>query len=873
MTPPPELLRLERALEAARDRYRELYEGAPVGYVTLDAEGRVTEANHRAHELLGAADGALEGRPIGAHLARGSEDALSRSLRQVAERGEPVAIELEVAARDVLGPQPLRVHLTPVGPPGRGEGCRCVLVDLSEVRAAHAYNRTVLDTALEGIVVCDERGRIESFNPVAERLFGHRASDVIRGDLLELLPERYREDYDRLLVPYGPGTGSLTGSARREVAGLRADGTTFPCELGIGEFDDAGKRRFVAVFRDLTAREDAARALHERETLLRQIAQYVEDVFVIHSRETRRLVYASPAFERVWGRPVSEALDGPSLRPEWIHASDREAVRAACRALARGTPFDLEFRIVRPDGEVRWVRGRTYAIRDPDGVVRRDAGVLRDITRKRVLEEELRQAQKMEAVGALASGVAHDFNNVLQGILGCLRIARDPGTPPAHARELLDHAAKAAQRGGELAARLTAFSRKREVEPAPVRVDEVVRGVAPLLERLLREPIELVLDLGAAETFVRADPVQLEQILMNLASNARDAMPSGGTLEIRTRALASAERPAECHPEVSADRYLSLVVRDTGTGMDEATRARIFDPFFTTKALGRGTGLGMATVFAITRRLGGALRVDSAPDAGTTFTICLPACEEGARPLVHVDEDTQRFTGRALVVEDDPLVRMSVSSYLESFGLDVFEAESAEDAGALIDLGAQLDLLVTDIVLPGARGSQLAQRLRVELPDLPVVYMTANPELVDEELPGGAVLCKPFGREALAQALEGLLGPSPLSRARRPRVLVVEDEPASRLALAELLRERRFTVESVDRPSRALALAESDPFDLLVTDMAGPVLAARMRSRRPDLRVIYVSGAAEAPADGDAFVTKPIDLDALVAAVERVLAP
>jgi signal transduction histidine kinase/DNA-binding response OmpR family regulator len=544
---------------------------------------------------------------------------------------------------------------------------------------------------------------------------------------------------------------------------------------------------------------------------------------------------------------------------------------------------------------MRWVRARSFPIDGTGGVTARYVCLIQDVTDQREMEMELRQAQKMEAVGALASGVAHDFNNVLQGVLGCITLAQRPGTSPEQLRAFLEQAADAARRGGGLSARLMSFAHKRVLDAASTVIDAMITRSAPLLERLLTEQVVLELQLEAGDATVRADAVQIEQILLNLAANARDAMPGGGRLQIRTETVAKGELPAGLELR-QAERYVRLQVRDYGLGMDEATKVRIFEPFFTTKQPGTGTGLGLSTVFSVARQLGGHVDAQSEIDRGSTFTIHLPCCEPPAAADVLQVHELPRLQGVVLLVEDEPVVRLTVRHHLDEMGVEVLEAGDAFEAQRVLRrFGGKIDLLMSDVVLPGMRGTVLAENVQRQQPELRVLFMTANPELLDHDPDGklGApVLRKPFGREELARQLLALLPQAQRGRApeppgatgpdRRPPspshagspqqsavVLLVDDDDGSRAALSTLLEDRGYRVLSAAGPTVALALAHEHSIDLLLTDVAmpempGDVLAGQVRALHPKAGVVLMSGMEVNPEPRCSFLLKPFDFDTLL---------
>jgi signal transduction histidine kinase/ActR/RegA family two-component response regulator len=384
---------------------------------------------------------------------------------------------------------------------------------------------------------------------------------------------------------------------------------------------------------------------------------------------------------------------------------------------------------------------------------------------RKILEEQLRQAQKMEAVGQLAGGVAHDFNNLLTAIIGNTELLLR--TIDLEDRRRLDvlEIHRAAHRAATLTRQLLAFSRKQVLQPRIVDLNGVVAELTAMLRRIIGEHVELRLQLEPGLGRVLADPNQLEQVITNLAVNARDAMPSGGTLTIRTATLDEAEvLPSSPESSPLLGPLVELSVSDNGVGMDERTQARLFEPFFTTKELGRGTGLGLATVYGIVRQSGGHIRVSTRLHHGSTFTIYLPMAEGTAEPEIEAEgwADIPRGTGTILVVEDEDAVRYLACRVLRGNGYRVLEAADPAAALRIVQAEAQpIDLLVTDIVMPGMSGPVLAERLVAARPDLKVLYITGYAEEAIERqgaLPaGGALLEKPFTAQQLADSVRQAL--------------------------------------------------------------------------------------------------------------------
>ncbi len=445
------------------------------------------------------------------------------------------------------------------------------------------------------------------------------------------------------------------------------------------------------------------------------------------------------------------------------HPDDVGSDLAERQRLIRGEArsYDLLMRLRRRDGKLVWAYANNSMVQDAGGAPLYFLVYVRDVSERKILEEQLRQAQKMEAVGQLAGGVAHDFNNLLTAIIGNAELLLR--TIDSGDRRRLDvlEISRAAHRAATLTRQLLAFSRKQVLQPRIVDLNGVVTELTAMLRRIIGEPVELRLQLEPELGRVLADPGQMEQVITNLAVNARDAMPSGGTLTIRTANVDAAEVPPSS-PESSPllGRLVELSVIDDGVGMDERTQAHLFEPFFTTKGLGRGTGLGLATVYGIVRQSGGHIRVGTRLHHGSTFTIYLPMAEGTAESGMEAGawDDMAPGTGTLLVVEDEDAVRYLACRVLRGIGYRVLEAGDAAAALRIARAeGQPLDLLVTDIVMPGMSGPALAERLVAKWPDLKVLYITGYAEEAIERqgaLPaGGGLLEKPFTAQQLADSV------------------------------------------------------------------------------------------------------------------------
>jgi PAS domain S-box-containing protein len=505
------------------------------------------------------------------------------------------------------------------------------------------------------------------------------------------------------------------------------------------------------------------RRLAEAERLA-QLGNWERDV-------RTNIVTASEELRQIFGLDPGESGDTVEAYRERIHPEDRALVAELTeRALQDHKPFSCEHRIVRPDGAVRTVHSQGRLVLGDGGTPVRMVGTVQDITDRAQLENQFRQAQRMEAVGRLAGGVAHDFNNLLTVINSYSEFLLEDLDAEDHRRHDVEEIRKAGVSAAALTRQLLAFSRQQVLQPQILDPSDVLAKAESLLKRMIGEDVEVVMALAPQLGTVRADPGQVEQVIMNLAVNARDAMPEGGRLTIETANVEMDEAYLRNHAVGSPGRYVMLAVTDTGVGMDETTQAHIFEPFFTTKETGKGTGLGLATVYGVVKQSGGFIWVYSEPGHGTTFKIYLPRVDEPAQSLTGPDVTTKSLRGveTVLLVEDAVAVRAVARHTLERQGYTVLEASNG---AAALRLAAEhpgtIQLVVTDVVMPGMNGRQFAEQLAAARPSLKVLYTSGYTD--DAVVRHGVLesgvqfLQKPFTPDALARKVREVLDSRPAS--------------------------------------------------------------------------------------------------------------
>jgi PAS domain S-box-containing protein len=635
------------------------------------------------------------------------------------------------------------------------------------------------------------------------------------------------------------------------------------------------------------------RRVREREERLRAVLDTAVDGIITFDEE-KRIESANSAAMAIFGIEIEELL-GRSIG-DLIKEPDGESLSVPCRELdpTGDSVCRCEYLARRKDGTSFEIEvGIGESLREGEKLF---TAVFRDISTRRQMESQLLQSQKLEAVGQLAAGVAHDFNNLLMGIGGCADVAIGRLDDKHDARELMEHVRSSARSGSAISQQLVALARKDDSRPLEqAALDEIIVSTEPMLARLLGEDVRLVVTPNAGLAIPKCAGGQIEQIIINLTVNARDAMRNGGEIEMSSW-QETFEGESSAPQGLSAGRYVAVSVADTGSGIDKATRERIFDPFFTTKALGKGTGLGLSTVYSIVRDNGGTILLESEEGEGSTFTVYLP-WREDATSSQQRESDFERHTGTVLLVEDDQLVRMTVHGYLQDAGFRVLEAKDGDEALHLAGYET-IDMLVSDIVLPGHNGAEIASAL----PSVPVVLMSAHPAEYLSETgriePGTPILQKPFTRAQLLEALPhtrpepeliNLIEVAPGNEVdiENCRVLLVEDNPAARLATSELLRDAGIDVVSAASGREALTVYREteESVDVLVADIGLPdmpigKLLGALNLIRPIRRTVFVSGrSADDPCvldllgnKGTLFVPKPVDVDELARVIRSASA-
>jgi two-component system, cell cycle sensor histidine kinase and response regulator CckA len=717
-------------------QFQALFQSALDAMIILDDDARLVDVNPATSQVFDVPRGELLGRRLDDFFAdpAGFGSRWSTFLRRGTLKAERV---LTVGGREFTVELSATAHFTP--------GRHLVIArDVTErrraeqaVRESEERYRVLFDSNPQPVFVCDAGSlRILQANRAAQEHYGYTVDEIVALTLKDIRPP---EEVPALLRRLAEGVQRSAPQRHR-----RKDGSIFEVEVIANRFHLEGREYILGVVTDISERRRAEAALEAREqeitdrqaaqSALRLLERAIEGIsqglLVCDARRPDTpLIYVNPGFERLTGYTAAEVV---GRNPRILHGplTDAHARRQMREAIAAGRPVSVEVLNYRKDGTTFWNRTSITPVVDDAGQVTHYVGQQLDVTEARRLQEQLLQSQKMDAMGTLAGGIAHDFNNLLMVIGGySAQLLRAlPADNPLHRKvEAIQHAT---DRATALTRQLLTFSRREVVAPRVLDLNAVLAGVDKILRRLVGEHIDLVCLPARNEARVRADASQIEQVLMNLVVNARDAMPGGGTLTIEVTNVDLGEETAP----LSAGRYVSVRVTDTGTGMDPATLVRVFEPFFTTKAAGKGTGLGLSTVYGIVTQGGGTVTVDSEPGRGTTFTVLLPRTDAAVPALGHATEAVKGGHETILVAEDDPAVRELVCGGLSAEGYSVLEARYPGEAVEIATrYQGPIHLLLTDVVMPQMNGLELARKVTAGRPSTAVLYMSGYVDEFPEE--------------------------------------------------------------------------------------------------------------------------------------------
>ncbi len=783
-----EVTALHHEQQETLKRYLELFAFAPDGYLVTDTESTIREINRAGMDLLHGEERELVGMKLADFIGPRYRERFLARLHALVEGRASRVQDWQLRVLPQVQPQDPRQGQPQVqqGPAGfeaeltvepvldasqRVEGLRWLVRDVTQRRRAEvalhssmARHRALLEAAVDGILTIDARGTIESVNPAVETIFGYREEELLGKNVKVLMPSPYHERHDGYLSHYHrTGEKRIIGTGR-EVIGRRRDGTVFPVDLAVSELRVGDRVGFVGILRDITQRKETERELQRQRDFAESLVDTAQAIVLVLD-PAGRIVRFNRYMETLTGYSLEE-LQGRDWFTALLPERERDEIRRVYRASLEGEPVVGSVNaIVTRNGSEREIEWYDTTLRDAEGVVIGVLAVGLDVTERNRLEERFRQAQKMEAVGRLAGGVAHDFNTLLGSVIGYSELLLERLPEDSSFVQPVRQIHRGAIRGAALTRQLLAFSRRQVIQRENLDFNGVVAGMEDMLRRLIGEDICFRQELDPELGPVRADSGQMEQVVMNLTVNAVDAMPTGGELTIRTHHGDHRRVKEACGVEVPEGRYALVVMEDTGHGIDEAARHHIFEPFFTTKERGKGTGLGLSTVYGILQQSDGGISVESTSGKGTRFTIYLPEAEGEVTPSKPTEPLPRSASGGAeviLLVEDDDMFLGLLEEVLAAAGYTVVAtADPTQAARLAAEHASPPQLLISDMVMPGMTGNQLARQMVEIYPDLPVLLMSGY---TDEalEVRGGLTsgvhfIQKPFSTHRLNEVVRQIL--------------------------------------------------------------------------------------------------------------------
>jgi len=637
---------------------------------------------------------------------------------------------------------------------------------------------TLLESIPDAIVAVDSQGKIIQTNTQTEQLFGYTRKQLLGQKIEMLVPERYRRQHHQHRDGFVAAPKIRRMGQGLDLYGRKRNGSEFPVEISLSPVATADGTLVLSAIRDISDRkkiEEELRRAHQEldRRMTQQLGEYrsrlasivdsSEDAIIGKNLDGTIMTWNKGA-ERIYGYTAEEMI-GKNI--SIIVPKDRpDELPSILEQIARGQSIEhYESTRVTKDGRHLNVSISISPIRGPSGEITGASAIARDMTAQKKSEEHLRRSQKMEAVGRLAGGVAHDFNNILSIINACIELLNDRIAPGSEPVQYIDNIRKAAQRGASLTRQLLAFSRKQVIQPQILDLNERLHDIGKLLRPLMGDDVEILIVPKASSALVEMDPGQLDQVIVNLAVNARDAMPHGGKFILETNVVDLDEEFAAQYQSLKPGKHVLLSVSDNGGGMDSETASRIFEPFFTTKETGKGTGLGLATVYGIVKQSDGHVQVYSEVGHGTSFKIYIPSADHKLDAQTHAAAEAiapKRHGITILLVEDDDIMRSLTRQMLAEHGYTVLEASDGKIGLELAASHPHIDLVLSDVVMRGMSGPEMVKRLDQSHPNTKVVYMSGyTGELMTEHdgwKRGAPLLEKPFTRPALLDIIHTTLG-------------------------------------------------------------------------------------------------------------------
>jgi hypothetical protein len=749
---------------------RSVIDAAPDCFVVTDERGRIVLVNAEVERLFGYDRKELLDQSIEILVPERYREAHRghRAGFMSAPQLRPMGAGQKLYGLKKDGGEfPVEISLSPVASEGGVLVC-CVVRDITDRKRTEERFRTLLDSAPDAMVVAGTDGRIALVNTQTEKLFGYDRHELIGQPVEILVPERLRTSHRKHREHYAAHPQIRPMGAGLELHGVRKNGTEFPVEISLSPQTLADGTLITSTVRDITERRKIESALRQSEANFRAMVEGTYGVYRAGADGT--ILMVNEALVKMLGYESQADLRTVNLATDIFQQGEYPTTLFE--------PHGRRGQFVRVEAKWRCKQGRAIVVELSGRPIEGEAGELmyyevlvEDVSHHRIVEHRLRHVQKMEEIGRLAGGIAHDFNNVLGVVSGYAEMLAEALADRSDLLDMVGKLQRGAERGATLTRQLLAFSRQQVLQLKVIDVNDHVRSVETLLRRVTREDIRLSVITGASPLKVKADLAQLEQVIVNLVVNARDSMPGGGSLVIEVSETFIDREYCTRNPEAHSGRHAVIAVTDTGCGMTREVMSHLFEPFFTTKERGKGTGLGLATVYGIVKQSGGHMTVYSEAGRGSTFKVALPCTQEPHEQIESESQEPSVTTGTEtiLLVEDEEDLRTVITGYLKGKGYVVLPASTPTEALQLgEDTSRTIQLLLTDVVLPEMDGVKLAGLLRRQRPDLRTLYISGY--AADAIFPQGTqredfgFLSKPFSLTDLGQKIRTVCGQPTVER-------------------------------------------------------------------------------------------------------------